>query len=87
MTLFFIGCVQKETLDLDPNDLEFVEEPAVQERETQLSVVAYKEIPQVMDELYLRLSDTGKSIKNGKLKYSNVDIDLKEIKKVLKNGG
>lgn len=55
LSLFIIGCVGKETLDLNPNDLEFVEEPILQESETQLSVVDYKQIPEVMNNLYVKL--------------------------------
>ena len=77
--LFIAGCVEKDTLDLDINNINDIEEPVVLESNLEITTITYNEIPSVIDDLFSYLGKTNKQIIANKIKHNNVIIDLKEI--------
>jgi len=82
--MFIIGCVEKEILDIDTNDINNIEEPVLLESDLEISTITYNEIPSVIDDLFSDLGETNKQIVANKINHNNVIIDLKEIKKTIK---
>ncbi len=82
-SMFIVGCVEKDILDIDINNINDIEEPVLLESDLEISTITYNEIPSVIDELFSNLGKTNKQIIANKIKHNNVIIDLKEIKKTI----
>ena len=82
-SMFIVGCVEKDILDIDITNINDIEEPVLLESDLEISTITYNEIPNVIDDLFSNLGKTNKQIIANKIKHNNVIIDLKEIKKTI----
>ncbi|TLP80799.1 hypothetical protein [Maribacter sp. ACAM166] len=83
-SMFIVGCVEKDILDLDTSNINDIEEPITLESDLEITTITYNEIPSVIDDLFSNLGETNKQIVANKINHNNVIIDLKEIKKTIK---
>ena len=83
VSLFIVGCVEKEILELDPNDMEYVEEPSIEDEQDvkgPVSEVRSEEVPHIIGSIS-ELTGS-RSLGSKSVYYKKGVIDMNTILKV-----